>query len=586
MDESPDVLTRLSNLVKQLEQRVYVLEHPYEAAAAHPESTAISPGIAVRQPAESPSSAPSGSMFAVLGKAMLGIAGGYVLRAIAESGSVPKPAVVALAIAYAAMWLGWAIRVPAQEWLASTIYAGTSALILAPMLWELTLRFKVLTPLMAAGVLATYVFAAYLLAWRRNLMPVVWVASLTTAITAITLLVATHEMLPFISTLLLMVFLSEYAAASDRWRTVRPVAAIASDIAIWSLIFIYSAAESSRADYANLSVGILLAPAIILFLIYGVGVAQRTCFRRQTITVFEVFQTAITFLLVADAVLHFAPTIGVSAFATFCLVFSIAGYAALFLRFDAIDQRRNYQVYGTWSMALLLMGCFLFLGSVWLPLTLGVAAVATTYLAVRESRLTLAFHGLIYLLAAAFACGCFQYATHALVGVFPAPPAGIAWIVTASIIVCYAIGGQFAGEHWKLRLFHVISAALAVGAMASILVSGMVWITATIITPGASHIAVIRSLGACSLALALAFIGSRWNRLELVWVAYGTLALVTVKLLFEDLRQGHPEFIAASIFIYAVTLITVPRLVRRSSRKSPTAVPEILTATVPIADHH
>ena len=90
-----------------------------------------------------------------------------------------------------------------------------------------------------------------------------------------------------------------------------------------------------------------------------------------------------------------------------------------------------------------------------------------------------------------------------------------------------------------------------------------------VITPGSSHVAVIRTLTACSLALALAFIGPRLNRIELVWIAYGTLALVAAKLLFEDLRQGRPEFIAASIFLYAVTLILVPQLVRRSSKKRP-----------------
>jgi hypothetical protein len=92
---------------------------------------------------------------------------------------------------------------------------------------------------------------------------------------------------------------------------------------------------------------------------------------------------------------------------------------------------------------------------------------------------------------------------------------------------------------------------------------------AAVITPGASHVAVVRTLAACSLALALASLGPRWQRVELVWLAYATLALVTAKLLFEDLRQGHPEFIAASIFLYAVTLILVPRLARRASRTSP-----------------
>jgi hypothetical protein len=37
-------------------------------------------------------------------------------------------------------------------------------------------------------------------------------------------------------------------------------------------------------------------------------------------------------------------------------------------------------------------------------------------------------------------------------------------------------------------------------------------------------------------------------------------------LVLEDLRHGHLEFIAASIFLFAVTLIAVPRLARMGPR--------------------
>ncbi len=81
-------------------------------------------------------------------------------------------------------------------------------------------------------------------------------------------------------------------------------------------------------------------------------------------------------------------------------------------------------------------------------------------------------------------------------------------------------------------------------------------------TPGASHVAVIRTLITCGFALALAFSGSRWQRIELVWTAYGILAFVSAKLLFEDLPHGHSGSIAISIFLYAVALIIVPRVAR------------------------
>jgi ABC-type Na+ efflux pump permease subunit len=62
------------------------------------------------------------------------------------------------------------------------------------------------------------------------------------------------------------------------------------------------------------------------------------------------------------------------------------------------------------------------------------------------------------------------------------------------------------------------------------------------------------------LALGLADGGSRRGRRELTWLAYTTLVLVAAKILFQDVRQGHLIFIAASFFLYAATLLLLPRL--------------------------
>jgi hypothetical protein len=48
--------------------------------------------------------------------------------------------------------------------------------------------------------------------------------------------------------------------------------------------------------------------------------------------------------------------------------------------------------------------------------------------------------------------------------------------------------------------------------------------------------------------------------MELTRIGYAALMLVAVKLMVEDLRLGHLEFTAASIFLFAITLIAVPRM--------------------------
>jgi hypothetical protein len=69
--------------------------------------------------------------------------------------------------------------------------------------------------------------------------------------------------------------------------------------------------------------------------------------------------------------------------------------------------------------------------------------------------------------------------------------------------------------------------------------------------------------------LALAFGGAHWSRRELTRIGYAILVLAAVKLLLEDLRHGHLGYITASIFVYAVSLIAMPRLARIGQRAIP-----------------
>jgi hypothetical protein len=295
---------------------------------------------------------------------------------------------------------------------------------------------------------------------------------------------------------------------------------------------------------------------------------------RQRISVFEIGQTVIAFPLAAFAVLRFgvsagAPGAGV-ILGAICWLFSATCYGAAYAHFgrfpEGIPEQRNYHVYAAWSAALFLAGSFLCLPPMLLTLCLSVAAIVATLLGVRASRLTLEFHGLAYLAAAAYASGLLDYAGRALAGTFPAVPGWIVWMVAASAVSCYAVGGRFRTECWNQRLLQLLSAILAVAAAVTFLVSLLVWLAAIGITTGASQVAVIRTLITCLAALALAFIGSRWQRSELIWIAYGTLVLVTAKLLFEDLQHGHPGSTAVSIFLYAVALILVPRMARVGRR--------------------
>ncbi len=239
LDEFVSVVDRLLSRLDDLENRVSALEHPAPsqvAAKAQPPAT-----FAAQQHPLAELSRSSGVM-PVIGKVFLGIAGAYLLRALAEMGLAPQWTVTMVALLYAGMWLLWAARASLEATFASTAYATTAAVILSPMLWELTLRFKVMPPGITATVLVMFVAAAAALAWKHRLASVVWAPSMFAVMTGGGLLVATRDPLPFAVALLVIALFTEAAASSDRWPGLRPWMAIAADLALLALIAIYTGA--------------------------------------------------------------------------------------------------------------------------------------------------------------------------------------------------------------------------------------------------------------------------------------------------------------------------------------------------------
>ncbi|MGA7340775.1 MAG: hypothetical protein WBE72_05840 [Terracidiphilus sp.] len=569
MNDLLEDLGLLSSRVEALEKRVFDLEHPAAAEAAPAEQLSaaqlpIAP--AAPQAAEESATEQTSRVFAVLGKGMFGIAGAYVLRAVAEHTLVPRQAIAAIAIVYAVAWLVWAARARALAPFARAIYAGISALILAPMMWELTLRFHALPPLVAAGVLAGYTATAAVVAWEGDRAPVFWVAHCAAALTALALSIVTHEAIPFIAALLVMVLVCEYAAAHDRGRLIRPLVEAVTDAAIWTLLFIYASPQGSRTDYPLLGIAALLAPGCVLFLINAAGIAFKTVMLRQKMAAFETVQAMIGFVLAAAGLLLFEPGTGAAILDVACLVLAAACYTAAFVLFRKAAEPRNFRVFATWGAALFLAGVLRSLPSDWAAACLGLAALAAIVLGVRQQWIALDFHGVTFLAAAGLASGLPVFVSSALVGSPQGKPAWSLFAVSALAVFCYAAGNERAGETWKQQVLHFVPALVAVCSVAALLIRAILRLAALFFTPDVFHVALVRTLTLCAIALVLAFGGSRWRRLEMTRLAYGALAFVAAKLLFEDLRHGRMEFIAASIFLFAVTLIGVPRLARMGGK--------------------
>jgi hypothetical protein len=566
MSELSGETERLEKRLEALEQRVHALEHPLEARWPLP-SPELEAAPAQQAAATTPLT-PAGSMFSVLGRAMLGVAGAYVLRALEEVSSLPRLAVAAAGIAYAFAWLVWAARMRGGQRFAGAIYAGTSALILAPMVWELTLRFKVFSPAIAAGVVCAYALAAMGLARKREMALVPRVGCIAAAGLALALAIASHTLMPFVVVLLVLAAICEFAPGLDRVPEVRALVALAADAAIWILIYVYFASQPAGEEYPSLSRIALLEPGVAVFAVYAASVGLKTILRERPIAVFEALQTTIAFLLAAVGVADFGPRGSTTTLGMVCLVLSGAVYAAVFTIFERAKGQRNTAVFAAWGAALLLAGSYLCLPPLAAIVLLGAAAIAATIAGSRTHQVAFEFYGMVFLLAGALASGLPSFLVSALVGTPQgAPPAGV-WPIACAAVLCYAAAQPREGESWLPQTLHLGFAALAACAVAALLIQGFIGLTAMMVRPETHHLALIRTLTLCVAALALVYSGAHWRRMELTRLGYAALALVAVKLVTEDLRHGHLAFIAASIFLVAFTLIAAPR-VGRTRQKTP-----------------
>jgi hypothetical protein len=273
-------------------------------------------------------------------------------------------------------------------------------------------------------------------------------------------------------------------------------------------------------------------------------------------------ETTIAFLLAACAFLYFGPHTAGIALGLLCIALSGVGYAAALLRFDQMGQRRNALVFAGWSAALLLAGCWLCLPQLGQALLLGAAAVASVYAAERWGRSALELHGLVFLLAAAWLSGLGNQIFGSLAATMPAAPSASICVVSLASVVCYAVFKP-RGEMIPIRqLLSLALAALAAAVLAAFAVQGLVALASLAVVPEAHHVAFVRTLTVCLAAISLAYSGARWQRIELSRLGHATLALLALKLVLEDLRHGHLAFIAGAIFLFAVTLLTVPRVAR------------------------
>ena len=558
--------------IEQLMQRVYALEGRVSALEGRPAQPTLASMAAAYPPLDRPKApatwrgfppaeTPAG-MVPVIGKAVLGIAGAYLLRAIAEAGVVAQIPILVVAVLYAGLWLAWAVRKYPSHRFAGVTYALTSAVILCPLLWESTVRFRVLAPAVASVLLVAFVLAAVTLCWRDNVEIIPFVTAFAAAITALILIAGTRDFMPFVGALLAMALIAEITASRDRQLLMRCIPAIAADFAL-ALLLVVSISPQGIGEgiHAGTPTSIAIA-CLSLLAIYGGSIGFRSLFRLLHLTIFEIVQACVAFLVGAVAVVLTVHRAGSVMLGGFFLSLSIVCYWGALARFAAGRYTRNRRVSAFWAAALLIAGAFLVLPLNFAIVFLCISAVCASYLYNKTGKFSLGLHATLFLAAALVVSPLPSYVVGALALTVPRSPSLVVWAIVAAAAACYGVGAGRVEEKRRRRVLWV-TPALVLGFTVAAVATTIITAWGGRVSSTASGLSVIRTVVNCNLAVVLGFLCLRQKRVELGWVAYLAVGFGTLKLLFEDLRFGDALSLVVSLLFYGSVLILLPRLTRR-----------------------
>ena len=556
----------LEREVHALAQRVTYLEQlaGLSASAAAPESVS-----------DAPSSHPLAEMpgiLPVVGRALLGLAGAYLLRALTESGTLTVQAGIGAGIVYALLWLFWAARSPATERLKTALDSLTAVLILCPLLWEGTVRFHAIGAWTAACVLLAFAIFGMAISWRKSLLIVSTFATLAALGTAAALLVATHDVLPFTFLFLAVAAAIEASACLEHWLSERWLGATAADLAVLLATWLVTNPRGLPQGYAPIPHAWLLTAQVALLAIYLSSTIVRTLLRGFSFTNFETAQCALAFAVSLSGGFELAP-----GMAVFALVCAAACYLVSFALLDRQGARqgissRNFYTYATFAILLALGGSRILLSGATASWVWSLLAVVCIWVGGSFGRLTLQVHGGIYLLLALATSGALRETADLLLGAafWPGERQMALWSGLATATVAYGLAARHRLEGRPSRntqIFHITVAAsfifIAAGIAAGLLTAAYHLAMGAAATH--AYCATLRTGVLAGLSLLLAWAGPHWHRAELSRLVYPAMLLGGYRLLAQDLHQGHTGALFLSLLVIGAALITLPRMKRSSN---------------------
>ena len=508
------------------------------------------------------------TILSLAGRTCLVLGGAYLLRALTDAGTLPRGGGTALGLIYAAAWLGLAYRLDASgRRLAGPFYGVATSLIAFPILWEATVRVKLLAPWQTALAMAAVTGLALAVAALRRIQAMAWIISLAGLLAA--LLLATTVEASDISYGLYLVFLGVctlWLGYSRDWTLIRWPVAVAADGYVLAL------AGSVVGPWHKGDPAAVMSLQLAIFAAYLVSIAARTLWKSRDVVPFEVAQTSALLLVAFGGAVFVMQSTGAGAtsLGVASLVFGLGSYGVSFAFADWRDGRwKNFTFYTALAVVFMLAGVGLTVGPAAQVVAWTMLAVVAALLGYWFSEVAIGSHAAVYLVAAAIASGLLGRMSEAFLGsadrAWPGLPP-VAWLVLAATAVCAAVPvmshGRSPARHLRIPKVLVVLMLLS-GAGAAIVTYAVPLLSGRDGLGDPAVAAAVRSIVCGAAVFALAFLGGRGTFPEGRWLTYVVLLAGGLKLLVEDFPHGRPATLVLSLAVYGAALIIAPRWVRR-----------------------
>ena len=565
-------LTQLEDGLADVVRRLRALEDGQRTAAPaadHADTAPLAPPDAMSLPARRADSnrdlSDLTSLASLLGRTCIAFGGAYLLRALTETGRLPRTAGVMIGLTYSFAWLIAANRATASRRLSAQFHGVTAMLIGLPIVWEATCRFGLLTPTSGALLLGFGSAATLLVAGRRKLDAVIAVAAFGTTTAALATAVAIDSYGAFA---LLLIALS----TTTYWLSERPGHAwLRWPNAVAAGLAVIAVTVRALATPARETIAMALAAQVLLLATMQGSLAVRTVMFSRNVRLFDVMQALSGFVISVGgaALLARGSTAGFSMIGAISAILASGAYMAAFSRLaDRPHLAASYHAFAafgllaaTTALALLFHGTALAIAS----LTLAIVTITVGH---RRLGGYAALHGAAYVMTALAATG--QLAS-ALTVWTVAPETWpsttlIGWIALGTTGACATMRFTRRGEIGDAlattgRL--IIAAAFVLGMGGTVLM-----MVGPLVAGTPANVGTLASLRTVLLSMAVVGLGlsARWPQSAIfARLVYPALAVGALRLIVDDFRNSSPSTLFISLACFGLALVLGPRLATRST---------------------